>query len=198
VLLVKASMSGKKWFVAEGIHSMVDDPFIAAKIGNCVLEIAKMNTEKKVRIAYHTKKDTAELVLKPLKHELNNDANKLCGKELNTLFCWKGIVSKFPNIANTCAMYLKLSTEGDKVNEGSSIILAWWMEANKAELEALKNVPIEMSDTTYGCHEVQMKKDAKTAFKKMSAAKREAFLHKINEDAGKEDEPFPPTNIEAV
>jgi hypothetical protein len=35
--LVKASTSSKKWFVAGGIHSTVDDPFIAAKMGNCAL-----------------------------------------------------------------------------------------------------------------------------------------------------------------
>ncbi len=43
-----------------------------------------------------------------------------------------------------------------------------------------------------------MKRDAKTAFKKMSTAKREAFLREIKEDAGEEDEPFPPNNIKAV
>jgi hypothetical protein len=45
--LLKASTSSKKWFEVGGIHSTVDDPFIAAKMGNCALEIAKMNTEKK-------------------------------------------------------------------------------------------------------------------------------------------------------
>ncbi len=196
--LVKASTSGKKWFVVEGIHSTVDYLFIAAKMGNHVLEIAKMNTENKARISYHMKKDTAELVLVRLKHKLDNDMNKLCGKDLDTLLCWKGVVGKLPNIANKCTMYLELSTEGGEENEGSSIILAQWTEANKAELEALKKALIERGNTAYCRHEAQMKRDAKTAFKKMSAAKREAFLCEINEDAGKEDEPFPPNNIEAV
>jgi hypothetical protein len=191
--LVKASTSGKKWFVAGGINSMADDPFIAAKMGNRALEIAKMNTEKKAQIAYHMKKDAAELVLICLEHELDNDTNKLCGKDLDTLLCWKGVIGKLPNIANKCTMYLELSTKGGKEN-----ILAWWTEAAKAELEALKNAPIKMSDTAYGRHEAQMKRDTKMAFKKMSAAKREAFLHEINEDTNKEDEPFPLINIEAV
>ncbi len=89
-------------------------------------------------------------------------------------------------------------TEGGKENKGLSIIPAWWTEANKAELEVLKNAPIEMGDTAYGHHKAQMKRDAKTAFKKMSTAKREALLREINKDAGKEDKPFPPNNIEAV
>jgi hypothetical protein len=38
--LVKASTSSKKWFVAGGIHSTADNPFIAAKMGNQALEIA--------------------------------------------------------------------------------------------------------------------------------------------------------------
>ncbi len=59
-------------------------------------------------------------------------------------------------------------------------------------------MPIKLGNTAYGCHEAQMKRDAKTAYKKMSTAKREAFLREINEDTGKEDKPFPPNNIEAV
>ncbi len=133
-----------------------------------------------------------------LKHELDNDVNKLCGKNLDTLLCWKGIVGKLPNIANKRMMYFELLTEGGEENEGSSIIPAWWMEANKAELEALKNAPVKMGNTDYGHLEAQMKRDAKMAFKKMSTAKREAFLREINEDAGKEDKPFPPNNIKAV
>jgi hypothetical protein len=154
---------------------MADDPFIATKMGNHALEIAKMNKEKKARIAYDAKKDAADLVLNRLEHELDNDINKLCGKDLDTLLCWKGIVGKLPNITNKHAMYLQLSTKGGKENEGLSIILAWWTEA-EVELEALKNVPIKMGNTAYGRHEAQIRRDAKTAFKKMSEAEREAFL----------------------
>ena len=66
---------------------MADDPFIAAKTGNHVVQIAKMNTEKKAQIAYHAKKDTAGFVLVRLEHESDNDVNKLCGKDLDTLLC---------------------------------------------------------------------------------------------------------------
>jgi hypothetical protein len=103
---------------------MADDPFIAAKMGNCALEIAKMNTEKKAQIAYHAKKDAAELMLICLKHELDNDVNMLCGKDLDTLLCWKGIIGKLPNIANKCTMHLELSTKGGEENKGSSIFPA--------------------------------------------------------------------------
>jgi hypothetical protein len=129
--LVKASTSGKMWFVAGGIHSMADNPFIATKMGNHALEIAKMNTEKKARIAYDAKKDAADLVLDRLEHELDNDVNKLCGKDLDTLLCWKGVIGKLPNIANKHAMYLELSTKGGEENEGSSIIPARWTEADE-------------------------------------------------------------------
>jgi hypothetical protein len=44
-----------------------------------------MNMEKKAQIVYHAKKDAAELVLVRLEHELDNDMNKLCGKDLDTL-----------------------------------------------------------------------------------------------------------------
>jgi hypothetical protein len=157
----------------------------------------KMNMEKKARMAYHAKKDATELVLVCPEHELDNDVNMLCGKDLATLLCWKGIVGKLPNIANKHTMYLELLTKGGEENEGSIIIPALWMEANKAELKRLKNAPIKMGDTAYAHHEMQMTRDAKTACKKMSAAKREAFLREIDKDAGKENKPFPPNNIEA-
>jgi hypothetical protein len=47
--LVKASTNSKKWFVVGVIHSTVDDSFIAPKMGNHALEIAKMNMEKKAQ-----------------------------------------------------------------------------------------------------------------------------------------------------
>ncbi len=77
--LVKTSTSGKKCFVVGGIHSTVDDLFIAAKMGNRALDIAKMNTEKIAQIAYHAKKDAAEFMLVHLKHKFDNDMNKPCG-----------------------------------------------------------------------------------------------------------------------
>ncbi len=71
------------------------------------------------------KKDAAELVLLRLEHELVKDVNKLGGKDLDTLLCWKGIVGKFPNITNKRTMYLELLTKGGEENKGLIIIPAW-------------------------------------------------------------------------
>jgi hypothetical protein len=70
------------------------------------------------------------------------------------------------------------------------------MDANKAGLVALTNVPIEMADTSYGRFLATQKRDAKRAFQHMSPAEREAFLQRLTEinAADAKDGQSPPTN----
>jgi hypothetical protein len=71
-----------------------------------------------------------------------------------------------------------------------------WTDVNKMGLVALKNVPIEMADTSYGRFLATQKRDAKRAFQHMSPAEREAFLRRLTEiDADDaKDGQSPPSN----
>jgi len=91
-------------------------------------------------------------------------------------------------------LYQQLA-EGDVVEEAS--IPTPWTEIDEAELIMLRDAPIAMCDTAYGCFEEQKKRDVEHAYQKMSAAEREIFKKKmaeINEaDAGVDEESPPPT-----
>ena len=61
---------------------------------------------------------------------------------------------------------------------------------------ALRNVPIEMADTSYGWFLAKQKRDAKRAYQHMDAEEREAFLPKLTEidtDDAKDGQ-SPPSN----
>ena len=71
-----------------------------------------------------------------------------------------------------------------------------WTDADETGLVALKNVPIEMADTSYGWFLATQKRDAERAFQHMSPAEREAFLRRlteINADDAKDGQ-SPPSN----
>ena len=75
-------------------------------------------------------------------------------------------------------------------------IPAPWMDAAEERLVALRNVPIDMADTSYGRFLATQKRDAKRAYQHMDAEEREAFLRKLTEiDADDaEDGQSPPSN----
>jgi hypothetical protein len=94
------------------------------------------------------------------------------------LLRWKGVpVSKMGNVANRRVLYQQF-TEGDA--EETSI-LALWMEINQAELDALRNAPIEMSNTAYGRFEEQKKSDVERAYQKMTPAEKDSLWLKLAE-----------------
>ncbi len=71
---------------------------------------------------------------------------------------------------------------------------------DKANLEAWRNAPIEMSDTPYGCYEAQQKRDAEHDYQKISRTEKELFRQKmagINEaDVGNgQSPPTSPTPV---
>ena len=91
-------------------------------------------------------------------------------------------------------LYQQLA-EGDVVEEAS--IPTPWTEIDEAELIMLRDAPIAMCNTAYGCFKEQKKRDVERAYQKMSAAEKEIFKKKmaeINEaDAGVDEESPPPT-----
>ncbi len=48
-----------------------------------------------------------------------------------------------------------------------------WTDANEEELEVLKNAPIEMAGTSYGCYEAKQKRNVVQACRKMTPKERE-------------------------
>ena len=60
-------------------------------------------------------------------------------------------------------------------------IPAPWTENDQTELDALRNVPFEMADTSYGCFLVQQKRDVERAYQKMSGEEKVDFKRKMAE-----------------
>ena len=125
---------------------------------------------------YHRRCKAALPILNRLENELENDVGRLTSKELEALLWWKGVsVSKMGNVAIRCILYQQFAEGG---LEGVSIP-ALWMENNQMELDALRNAPIEMADTSYGRFLVQHKRDVERAYQKMSAKEKVDFKQKM-------------------
>ena len=80
-------------------------------------------------------------------------------------------------VASRCILYPQFAEGG--LEEVS--IPAPWMENDQTELDALRNVPIKMADTSYGCFLVQQKRDAERAYQKMSGEEKVDFKRKMAE-----------------
>jgi hypothetical protein len=79
-------------------------------------------------------------------------------------------------------------------------IPAWWTDPYEARLDALKNAPIKLGDTTYWQCEAEKKKDVVRAIKKMTPEERAAILQQMAEmdtadAADNETAPPSPTHI---
>ena len=98
-------------------------------------------------------------------------------KELETLLKWKGVqVSKMGDKAAKRALYKQIVEEGGGVETA-----CLWTDANEEELEALKNAPIEMADTSYGRYEAEQKRNVVRACRKMTPKEREDFCQSLDE-----------------
>jgi hypothetical protein len=92
------------------------------------------------------------------------------------LLRWKGVpVSKMGNVANRHILYQQFSEGGAE----ESSIPAPGMENNQIELNALRNAPIKMADTSDGCFLVRHKRDVEQAYQKMSAKEKVDFKQKM-------------------
>jgi hypothetical protein len=114
-------------------------------------------------------------------------------KELEVLLLWKGMpVSRMGNVANTRVLYQQFVEDG--AEEAS--IPAPWTEVDQAELDALRNKPIELSNTMCGRLEEQKKRDFKRAYTTMSAEEKETLkrrMAEIDEAAIGDEENTPPS-----
>ena len=97
---------------------------------------------------YHRRREPTLPILDRLENELENDVGQLTSKELEALLWWKGVsVSKMGNVASRRILY-----QYQQFAEGGSeevSVPALWMENDQTELDALRNAPIEMADTSY-------------------------------------------------
>ena len=133
-----------------------------------------------------------------LDHKLDSNIKRLTNKDLEVLLRWKGVLpSKMGNRANKRALYQQFAGDRGDDDLGDP---AGWMEADEANLEELRNVPIEMGDTAYGRFEARQKRDAKQAYQKMTLKEKESFRWKIAEidKADADDGQSPPSNPTAI
>jgi hypothetical protein len=151
---------------------MSDDLFIAVELNRQRAEAAEREKDEKSQVEYHARRKAALLIVDRLENELENDVGRLKSKELEVLLWWKGVpVLTMGNTANRCILYQQFA-EGGAEEAG---IPALWMEINKAELIALRDVPIAMCDTTYKWFEEQKKRDVERAYQKLTTANKEVF-----------------------
>jgi len=160
--LVKATTQGKKFFVTGGEHINSNDMFISAEMGNREREIVAMEKGKNRRVEFHARRNATLVVLDRLDHKLDGNVKRLTNKDLEVLLRWKGVLpSKMGNMANKRALYQQFAGDRGDNDLGKP---ARWMEADKANLEELRNAPIEMGDTTYGRFEAGQKRDGERAY----------------------------------
>jgi hypothetical protein len=80
---------------------MSDDMFIAVELNRRRAEAAEREKDKKSRVEYHARRETALLIIHRLENELENDVRRLKSKELEVLLRWKGVpVSTMGNVVN--------------------------------------------------------------------------------------------------
>jgi hypothetical protein len=179
-----------------GKHITLDDMLKSAKIASRNAEAVEMEKDRKRHVEYHARRKAALPVLYCLENKLENVVAQLTRKELEVLLRWKGVpVSKMRNVANRRVLYQQFADRGEEEEDNASIP-APWTDANEAGLVALKNMPIEMADTSYGWFLATQKRDAERAFQHMDAAEREAFLPRLMkiDTANAKDGQSPPPN----
>jgi hypothetical protein len=104
-----------------------------------------MEHGKHSRVEYHLRRKAAMPILERLVNELEKNVRWQTSKELETLLCWKGVpVSKMGNVTNRCILHKKFAEGG--AEEVS--IPAPWMENDQIELNALRNAPIKIDNTS--------------------------------------------------
>ena len=119
--------------------------FKAAEINRQTEEAAEMENGKHSRVEYHLRRKAALPNLERLVNELEENVGRQTSKELEMLLWWKGVpVSKIGNVANRCILHKQLAEGG--VEEVS--IPTPWMENDQIELNALRNAPIKIANTS--------------------------------------------------
>ncbi len=145
VALAAAKTCGKRFFVTGGGQNLTaDDGFIAAEMCFREATVKEKEKEKKSRMEGNVKRDAALITLDCLDNHLDGNSNALLSKELQTLLKWKGV-----QVSRWGIRRQRESTLQKKCRKGSGVKTACsWTDANKEELKALKNAPIEMIPPT--------------------------------------------------
>jgi hypothetical protein len=143
--------------------------FKAAEIYRQTAGATEMENGNKSRVEYHLRRKAALPILEHLVNEPENNVGQQTSKELEMLLWWKGIpVTKMGNVENRDILYQQFSEGG--AEEVS--IPALWMENDQIELNALRNAPTKMDNTSYGCFLVHQKRDMEHAYQKMSPRRK--------------------------
>ncbi len=120
--LTAATTHGKKFFMTGGKHITSDNMFKSAEIVSQNAEVVEREKDRKWRLEYHTRRETALPVLNHLENELENVVARLTGKELEVLLRWKAApVSKMGNVANRWVLYQQFADGGEEEEDDTSI-----------------------------------------------------------------------------
>ena len=84
---------------------------------------------------------------------------------------------KMGNVANRHILYQQFAEGGSE----EVSIPAPWTENDQTELDALRNAPIKMANTSYGHFLAQQKRDVEQAYQKMSDEEKVDFKRKMAE-----------------
>jgi hypothetical protein len=119
--------------------------FKAAEINRQTEEAAEIENGKHSRVEYHLRHKAALPILEHLVNELEKNVGWQTSKELEMLLWWMGVpVSKMGNVANRRILHEQFAEGG--AEEVS--IPTPWTENDQIELNALKNAPIKMANTS--------------------------------------------------
>jgi hypothetical protein len=165
----KTEISVDVFFVTGGEHVTSNDMFKAPEINRWTAEALEREKYKKGRVDYHRRREAALPILDRLENEMENNIGRHTSKGLEALLRWKGVsVSKMGNVASRRILYQQFAEGGLEVVS----IPAPWTENDRTKFGALRNAPIEMIDTSYGCFLVQQKRDAERAYTRRCLMRR--------------------------
>jgi hypothetical protein len=107
--------------------------------------VVEKENGKHSRVDYHIRHQAALPILERLVNELEENVGRQTSKELEMLLWWKGVpVSKMGNVVNRCILHKQFAEEdAEEVS-----IPTPWTENDQIELNALRNAPIKIADTS--------------------------------------------------
>jgi hypothetical protein len=118
--LLAGNRAGKMFHLTGGQHMTEDDGWISREMADRALRVAALKKKKKILFG----KQLSHIAALPVFNRLENELN---------------LVSKMGKHAERKVLYKRIVEEGGDINGPRQT----WIEANKEELEALRNDPIE-------------------------------------------------------
>ena len=169
-LLKNAKSHGDIFQIAGGDHVTGDDFFASAKLKTNEKEVAKLKTEKKVKLEKQNREEKGLKIL-----EANLPMDQLKKPDLETLLLWYGIPKKDHPKGNEakCTLWTQLKAKR------SPPLIEKWTDEDEKKLVDLQNDNIDMKDTALGRAESNLKVAATTVLGKLTKEERVDFINDL-------------------